>query len=105
MNKPTVKCALLGTLVAHHCWGSPLEEDSLLSMSKILDHEYPQARETVERLENKPYAHRHRNRGIELVTSGFGILADVLYYECNWEPYEIKSRLKHYEGWDDHDWA
>lgn len=105
MNKPTVKCALLGTLVAHHCWGSPLAEESLLSMSRISDHEYPKARETLDRLRNKPYARQRRNRGIELVTAGFEALADVLYYECHWEPYEIKLRLKHYEGWDNHDWA
>ncbi|SEP28039.1 hypothetical protein SAMN05216388_106216, partial [Halorientalis persicus] len=32
-------------------------------------------------------------------------LADVLYHECDWEPFEIKSRLKHYEGWENHNWA
>jgi hypothetical protein len=105
MNKPTLKCALLGTLIAHHCWGSPSKEDSLLSMSRISNHEYPKARKTIERLRSKPYAHQRSNRGVELVTSGFGVLADVLYHECNWEPYEIKSRLKHYKGWDDHEWA
>lgn len=105
MNKPTAKCALLGTLIANHCWGSPLDEDSLLSMSKIADHEYPKARETLRRLGSEPYVRRRGKRGFRLVTDGFGALADVLYHECNWEPFEIKSRIKHYEGWSDHDWA
>ena len=105
MNKPTVKCALLGTLVANHRWGSPLEVDSLLSMSKISDHEYPKARETLERLKSSSYTRQCGKRGVKLVTAGFGTLADVLYYECNWEPFEIKLRLKHYEGWETHDWA
>jgi len=29
----------------------------------------------------------------------------VCYHECGWEPWEIESRLKHYEGIDNHDWA
>lgn len=105
MNKPTVKCALLGTLVANHCWGSPLDEDSLLSMSKIADHKYPRAREVLNKLRTEPYVCRRGKRGFGLASDGFGHLADVLYHDCNWDSFEIKSRLKHYEGWNDHGWA
>jgi hypothetical protein len=52
-----------------------------------------------------PYITNRGNRGIELDNSEFGQLAEVLYDECEWEPFEIKSRLKHYEGWRNHDWA
>lgn len=85
--------------------GSPLDEESLLSMSKIANHEYPKARETLRQLRNEPYVHRRGKRGFGLVTEGFGALADVLYHECNWKPFEIKSRIKHYEGWSNHDWT
>ena len=35
----------------------------------------------------------------------FDQLAHVLYHECEWEPFVIESRLKHYEGIDTHDWT
>jgi len=61
--------------------------------------------EQYRKLRSKPYITNQGNRGIELDNSEFGHLADVLYHECDWEPFEIKSRLKHYEGWETHDWA
>jgi hypothetical protein len=56
-------------------------------------------------LRGASYVTNRGNRGIELDNSRFGELADVLYRDCGWEPYQVRSRLKHYEGWDDHDWA
>ena len=77
---------------------------SLLSLSAIGD-DYPTAREVFADLRSAPYISYRGNRGIELNKSNFDDLADVLYYECNWEAWEIKSRLKHYEGVDNHDWG
>lgn len=42
---------------------------------------------------------------IELDTDSFGRLADALYHECEWNAFQVKSRLKHYEGWERHEWA
>lgn len=104
MEKPSVKCALLATMIAKHKWGTPITEESLLSLSAIGD-DYPTAREVYANLRSEPYITYHGNRGIELNKSNFDDLADVLYHECRWEAWEIKSRLKHYEGIDNHDWA
>ena len=104
MRKPSVKCALLATMVAKHRWGTPITKEALLNLSAI-DGDYPTAREVYDDLRSEPYITYRGNRGIELDTSAFEKLADILYHECHWEKWEIVSRLKHYEGIADHDWA
>ena len=44
MEKPSVKCALLATMIAKHKWGTPISEEALLNLSAI-DGDYPTARE------------------------------------------------------------
>ncbi|WP_435099472.1 hypothetical protein [Halorubrum sp. N11] len=66
---------------------------------------YLTAREVYATLRTEAYIRYRGNRGIELDKSNFDKLADVLYYECNWEAWEIKSRLKHYEGVENHEWG
>lgn len=104
MEKPSVKCALLATMIAKHKWGTPITKEDLLSLSAIGD-DYPTARDVYDALRSEPYITYRGNRGIELDTSNFDRLADVLYHECNWQKWEIGSRLKHYEGIEDHDWG
>lgn len=103
MQKPSVKCALLATMIAKHKWGTPITKEALLSLSAI-DDDYPTAREVYSDLRSEFYIIYRGNRGIELDKSNFDKLADVLYHECNWEAWEIDSRLKHYEGIENHDW-
>jgi len=105
MRKPSVKCALLAAMIAEHRWGSPIVEENLLSISAIETGDYPTASAVFDELRSEDYISSRGNRGIELNHSEFGALADVLYDECEWEPFEIRSRLKHYEGWDEHDWV
>lgn len=105
MRKPSVKCALLAAMVAKHKWGSPIEEDQLLSIAAIDTSDYRTAREVFDELRGASYITNRGQRGIELDNSAFDELADLLFEECDWEPFQIKSRLKHYEGWEDHDWA
>jgi hypothetical protein len=105
MRKPSVKCALLAAMIAKHRWGTPIDEDSLLAVAAIETNDYPVASDVFDDLRSEPYITNRGKRGIELDNGEFGQLADVLYDECGWEPFQIKSRLKHYEGWDSHDWA
>jgi len=105
MRKPSVKCALLAAMIAEHRWGSPIVEENLLSISAIETNDYSTASEIFDELRSAPYIINRGKRGIELNSGEFGALADLLYHECGWEPFEIKSRLKHYEGWDNHEWA
>lgn len=105
MRKPSVKCALLAAMIAKHKWGTPIDEESLLAIAAVEPNDYPTAREVFDDLRSEPYITNRGNRGIELNNSEFGALANVLYYECEWEPFHIKSRLKHYEGWDEHGWG
>lgn len=92
-------------MVAKHRWGTPIQKEALLAVSAIQSHEYQRARVAFERLRSETYIESRGNRGIELDSSQFGALADVLYHECRWEPFQIESRRKHYEGWNNHDWA
>ncbi|GAA0271307.1 hypothetical protein [Halobacterium noricense] len=105
MRKPSVKCALLAAMIAEHRWGSPIVEENLLSISAIETNDYPTASKVFDELRSALYIINRGKRGIELNSGEFGALADRLYHECGWEPFEIKSRLKHYEGWDNHEWA
>lgn len=105
MHKPSIRCALLAAMIARHRWGSPISKESLLAIAAIESHEYPRARTEFDDLRTKPYVHSRGKRGIELDNGRFGALADLLYHECGWSAVEIRSRLKHYEGWDEHDWA
>ena len=105
MRKPSVKCALLAAMIAKHRWGTPIATEQLLAVAAVETGDYPAAREVVDELRSEQYITNRGKRGIELDNGAFGRLADVLYHECDWEPFEIRSRLKHYEGWDRHDWA
>ncbi len=44
------------------------------------------------------------SRGIELTNTECGAIADIRYHERGWEPFQIKSRSKHDEGWNQHHW-
>lgn len=105
MQKPSVQCALLAAMVAKHRWGTPIDRESLIAVAAIEKNEYPTARAVFAQLRSEPFVTIVGNRGIELDSGAFGALADVLYHECGWEPFEIRSRLKHYEGWHRHDRA
>lgn len=105
MRKPSIKCALLAAMIAEHRWGSPIVEENLLSISAIETGDYPTASDVFEELRSAAYITNRGKQGIELDNSRFDGLADVLFHECGWEPFEIRLRLKHYEGWDQHDWA
>ena len=105
MRKPSVKCALLAAMIAEHRWGSPIAEENLLAISAIETSDYPTASDVFDTLRSAPYVTNRGKRGIELNSGGFGELADLLHHECEWEPFEIKSRLKHYEGWNEHEWV
>lgn len=105
MEKPPIRCAFLAAMIARRKWGSPIGEEALLSIVAIGRHEYPAARDAFEELRSAPYIANRGKRGIELDDERFGQIAELLYHECSWEPYQIQSRLKHYEGRDHHDWA
>lgn len=92
-------------MIAKHRWGTPIGEDELLSIAAIDRSEYLRASEEFDELRSEEYITAVGRRGIELDNGCFALLAELLYHECGWEPFQIRSRLKHYEGWDQHDWA
>lgn len=105
MRKPSVKCALLAAMIAKHRWGTPIDEEHLLAIAAIDPNDYPTASDVFDELRGETYVTNRGKRGIEIDNGAFDQLADVLSHECGWEPFVIRSRLKHYEGWDQHDWA
>lgn len=64
-----------------------------------------EAKEAFEELRDAPFIN-DEERGLELDNSNFGLLADYLYVRCEgWDEDQIRSRLKHYEGWSEHGWS
>ena len=80
MDKPTIKCALLSTMLAKHRWGTPISREDLIRLSAVGD-DYPAARDVYDDLRSQPYITNHGKRGITLNNSQFNELADVLYHE------------------------
>jgi hypothetical protein len=104
MEKPSVKCALLATMIAKHKWGTPITGEALLNLSAI-NGDYPTAREVYADLRSEPFITYRGNRGIERNKSNVDKLADGLYDDWGGEGWEMDSRRKHYEGIEVHDWA
>lgn len=105
MTNASHLCALLRPLVSKHRYGAPIVKDELVRQASFEPHEEGAVREAYDDLCEHPFIVDFGKRGIMLNSSCFGDLADFLYYECDWPTWEITTKLKHYEGWDSHDWA
>ena len=82
-----------------------MAKEPVVTFTSAPGHELDKVKETFEELRSAPFCLSMGKRGIQLDSSEFGTLADYLYYECGWEPFDIIRDLDHYEGWDDHEWA
>lgn len=98
-------CALIRPLVSKHRYGAPLPVDELVRMTAHEPHEAGAVRAAVSDLRRRSFIVDRGARGVMVDSSKFGPLADFLYYECDWPTWEIQAKLKHYEGWAEHDWA
>jgi hypothetical protein len=98
-------CALLRPLVSKHRYGAPLAEDELVRVAPFANHEEGAVRDAFGDLREPDFVLDYGSRGVILDSSEFGRLADFLYHECEWPTWEIKPKLHHYEGRNDHDWA
>lgn len=105
MGEPSVKSALLAALLGKHGTGTPIEEQDLLAIAAIDADDYATAAEVFEELRSAPYVTDYGDRGIELDTEAFGLLAEALYHECGWDPAETQRRPKHYVGWQSQQWS
>lgn len=95
-------CAVIAVLISEHKYGTPLPEDDIVSKAAV-EHD-GDAKTAFDDLQQKPFVRYNPARGMILDNSYFGQLADFLYYRCDWSKIQIESRLKHYEGWKNHDW-
>lgn len=104
MHKPTLEGALVAAMVAKHRWGTPIDEDHLIAVSAVATHDYVVVRHVIDDLRHRPFITDHGWQDVELDNGRFDELADFPFRECGWRPTEVEIRLKHYEGWDEHDW-
>ena len=95
------RCAVVQVLIADHKYGTPLPRVEVVSRAAVKDD--GEAKTAFEKIKRQPFISYNRQRGMTIDSSRFGDLADYLYYKCGWEPFAIESRLKHYEGWNEHD--
>lgn len=81
-------CAVLAAMIAKHRWGTPIDEEHLLAIAAIDKTDYATASDVFGELRSGSYIATRGKRGIELDNSEFGSIADVLYHECGWEPFQ-----------------
>lgn len=105
MVKSKHLCALIRPLVSKPRYGAPIVKDELVRQAAFEKHKEGDVREAYEELRTLSFIVDYGNRGMMLDSSQFGKLADFLYYRCDWPSWEITTKLKHYEGWGDHDWT
>ena len=96
-------CVLLEALVATHRYGQPIAQDELLRIASYKSHRGGDAKQAFATLRGLPFITDQGQRGIMLNHSAFGQLAQFLANTCGWSEFELRIRLKHFEGWDDID--
>lgn len=94
---------MLWVLLAHR-GKKPMKVEAMLNLAAIPAGELGQAKHEIDDLLDQPFVWE-MSRGLAVDTSKFRQIADFLYYNCDYSREQIRVRLKHYEGWDDHDWA
>ena len=100
-----VICNVLSYLISQHGYGSPTPKQEAVNRAGVRSDQLGEAKEAFEELRDAPFTN-DCDRGIELDNSRFGLLADYLFVECcSWDKDEIHTRLKHYEGWNEHTWS
>ena len=107
-TKTGLYCALLRPLVSDHRYGAPLPKDEVIRRTPLNSNDIGPAKRAFDDLRKFAFIIDYGNRGVMLDSSNFDALADFLHDRCSrdsWPIWEIKTKLKHYEGWDDHDWA
>lgn len=106
MASHEVICAVLSFLISRHGYGSPVGMDMAVNRAGVQKHQQGEAKEAFKELRNDaPFIQDSGNRGIEIDNSEFGLLADYLWDRCDWDVDKIRRRLKHYEGWNRHNWS
>ena len=107
-TKTGLYCALLRPLVSGHRYGTPMSKDEVIRRTPLDSSDIGAAKRAFDELRKFSFIIDYGNRGVKLDNSNFDELADFLHDRCTrdrWPIWEIKTKLKHYEGWDDHDWA
>lgn len=108
MPSHEVYCAVLSFLISKHAWGTPRSVEEVVRKTAIdpANADAGDVRDAIDELRKvAPYVVDYDHGGVGLDNSEFGPLADYLYYRCDWSPEVIRTRLKHYRGWEQHDWA
>ncbi len=106
MASHEVICEVLSYLISNHRYGSPSDKETAVNLCGVRSDQQGEAKKAFEELRtDAPFTNDCGDRGIELDNSNFDYLADYLYVHCSWEEKTIRSRLKHYEGWKNHEWT
>ena len=104
-----VICAVLSYLISEHKYGTPVDKQTIVNRSAIRSDQEGEAKDAYDELQNNsPFIEEDDNgNGIKIDNSEFGLLADYLYVRCDdkWDAESIHRRLKHYEGWNEHEWS
>jgi hypothetical protein len=97
-------CSLIRPLVSKHRYGAPIVKDELVHQAAFKSHEEGTVRDAYKNLQQLPFILNLGTRGVMIDSSEFESLVNYLYEECNWPTWEVTTKIKHYEGWANHDW-
>lgn len=104
MSDVDLVCALLRVLVSDHAYGKPRPRDVVVSKASHEKHEGGAAKEAYEAVRDLDLVVDRGRRGVMLDNDRFVVLVQFLYDECGWDRFELKLRIKHFEGWNEVDW-
>lgn len=78
--------------------------EAILNRAAIPVEDLGQANHELNQLANLPFVNR-TDRGLAIDTGMQEQIADFPFYRCDYRKEQIKTRLKHYDNWERHDWA
>ncbi|WP_150123027.1 hypothetical protein [Haladaptatus sp. R4] len=104
MQDTELVCSIIRVLVTNHGYGKPLPADVVLNKASYPPHKGGDAKKSLEIVRRQSFIIDHGNRGIMLDNGEFGSLVQFLYDNCGWDEFELKLRIKHFEGWEEIDW-
>jgi hypothetical protein len=98
-------CALLGKLAHRHGYGTTISKEALVRLA-VPPADQGAAREAFEELRDLPGVHDGGQVGVAIDSSNQGEVIQYLYDNCDgWDEFSLRTRFKHFEGWDNLDFS
>lgn len=110
MGELPYTCEIIQVLLSHHKHGGPpIPKDAVMSFAAVPTDGIGDAKDTFDHMRKSPdfpFIESHGPEHVKINNSHFFELVEFLYHECeDFDEDDIRFRVDHYEGWDDHEWT